>query len=120
MALDARRVGAIRLYVQQATRPGRRWPTVDNVRRTGPPGGVAEHLLRQVRRMCARADGEHPSALVRAVVRLDVVVEVELSAAVRLALARFASASCEPLTSAFPGPVIRLRSVRTGPDRSGC
>lgn len=51
---------------------------------------------------------------------LDVVVEVELSAAVRLSVARFASASREPLTSVFLGPVIRLRSVRTRPDRSGC
>src|SRR5215213_3883555 len=66
--------------------------------------------------MCARADGDQPSALVRALPRLDVVVEVEHRAAVRLSFARFASAYSAPLTSAVLGPVIRLRSIRTSPD----
>jgi hypothetical protein len=73
-----------------------------------------------VRQMCARADGDPPSALARALPSLDVVVEVELSAAVRISLAGFTSAYCEPLTSTFSVSVIRLRSVRTSPDRSGC
>jgi hypothetical protein len=54
------------------------------------------------------------------VAALDVVVEVELGAAVRLGLAGFASAFCEPLASAYLRAVIRLRSVRTSRDRSGC
>jgi hypothetical protein len=38
----------------------------------------------------------------------DVVVEVELSAAVRLSLAGFALGRPKPLVSSFVGPVIRL------------
>jgi hypothetical protein len=68
----------------------------------------------------AQTSGWPAKTLASRLYRSDVVVEVEHRAAVRLSFARFASACSEPLTSAALGPVIRRRSVRTGPDRSGC